>query len=98
MRLVPRDRRNTKGGGLMATRVLHISVTKDYLIDLVRAHGARSVLTNWPGSDERAIEAIQADKRSCFILDPDCDDQGEDGACRGHKDEDASSNPTPTTT
>ncbi len=65
-------------------RVMHMTMAKRYLIELVRSKGAASILKNWRGTDEEAIARIQADKRECFPIDPDCDNQAPNGECLGH--------------
>jgi hypothetical protein len=60
-------------------------VAKRVLLGLLDAKGAGAVLKNWTGTHAEAREAIEADPREYFVLNPECDSQREDGSCAGHE-------------
>ena len=62
----------------------HMVVTKPYLIKLIKQHGASSVLKDWEGTEQEAIDLIYDDKRDYFPFS-ECDNQAPDGKCLGHK-------------
>ncbi len=46
--------------------VFHIGITRRHVIYQIHQDGAASVLTGWQGTDQEAIEAVQADERDFF--------------------------------
>jgi hypothetical protein len=76
--------RISKGVSVKTGRMVHCHFPKSALIEEVNRSGAAAVLTNWQGTKEEAITAIQNDPRSCFIVGA-CDNQGPDGSCLGHE-------------
>ncbi len=65
--------------------LFHVGIVKPLLLSLIKNEGASTVLVGWQGTDAEAIEAVEADPRSVFVLDAKCRDWKEDGSCRGHK-------------
>ena len=65
-------------------RVYHVGIVKPLLLQLLRTHGARAIMTNWTGDDAAAIAVVERDPRDVFVFDVTCTRQGPDGACLGH--------------
>jgi hypothetical protein len=66
----------------MSSKTLHMGITKQFLLSVIRARGAKFVLDNWEGTDEEAIAMIENDPREVFTSG--CDDADETGRCKGH--------------
>ena len=61
--------------------MMHMGVTKDYAIGIIRSDGAAAILPNWSGTDDEAVQAITNDPREVFAS---CDCvKSPTGACTG---------------
>lgn len=69
----------------MTRRIIHLSIAKWLLIELLTEHGASAVLNGWEGTDAEAYEAITADPHEYHVMDDTCDKRGPDGSCLGHE-------------
>lgn len=72
------------GGPVTSGRKMHLSYAKSMIIDTIAVAGARTILTNWNGTNDEAIAMLEKDPRSYFVVSDECDDQGADGYCNGH--------------
>lgn len=61
--------------------IRHMGASRRWVLQEIRANGARSVLSNWEGTDEEAFDAVLADPREVFCSCPCV--KNPDGSCSG---------------
>ena len=91
-----RRNRHDHGGGESMIR-FHLSYVKRNLLEQISRDGVGAVLKDWEGTQAEAIDAILDDSRESFVIG-ECDNQGMDGSCQGHKTattDDSRENPAP---
>ncbi|MBA2305739.1 MAG: hypothetical protein H0W08_24330 [Acidobacteria bacterium] len=67
---------------------LHVPPTRQYVIDMVRARGARALYgATWPHSDGETLERLMAYPYE-YLVAKGCDHHDDRGRCLGHPEAD----------
>ena len=77
-----------KDGGFEIGRVMHMCMTKPFLIDLIRSQHGPELLKDWDMTEDEAIAAIRKDSREVITVGK-CDNYDKKGNCQGHESEEA---------